>query len=124
MKQILKIITVFSLLISTLIIYINPEVNANEKDQWQKIKERGELRVGLSADYAPYEFEHNVNGKSKYAGIDIDIAKKIAKDNHLKLKIVNMQFDSLLGAIQTGKIDIIISGVGVIPEIMISILPV
>lgn len=54
------------------------------------------MRVGLSADYAPYEFEHNVNGKSKYAGIDIDIAKKIAKDNHLKLKIVNMQFDSLL----------------------------
>ncbi|MEX6345969.1 ABC transporter substrate-binding protein/permease [Staphylococcus ureilyticus] len=116
MKQILKIITVFSLLISTLIIYINPEVNANEKDQWQKIKERGELRVGLSADYAPYEFEHNVNGKSKYAGIDIDIAKKIAKDNHLKLKIVNMQFDSLLGAIQTGKIDIIISGMTPTPE--------
>ena len=44
-----------------------------------KIKERGELRVGLSADYAPYEFEHNVNGKSKYAGIDIDIAKRLRK---------------------------------------------
>src|SRR5699024_564661 len=116
MKQILKVITVFSFLISTLIIYINPEVNASEKDQWHKIKERGELRVGLSADYAPYEFEHNVNGKSKYTGIAIDIAKKIAIDKHLTLKIVHMQCDSLLGAIQTGKIDIIISGMSPTPE--------
>ena len=72
--------------------------------------------MGLSADYAPYEFEHNVNGKSEYAGIDIELAKKIAKDNNLKLKIVNMQFDSLLGAIKTGKIDLIISGMTPTPE--------
>ena len=116
MKQLLKVLIIFSLLISTLIIYINPEINAEANDQWEKIKERGELRVGLSADYAPYEFEHNVNGETKYAGIDIDIAKKIAKDNNLKLKIVNMQFDSLLGAIKTGKIDIIISGMTPTPE--------
>ncbi|HHI6190210.1 TPA: ABC transporter permease subunit, partial [Staphylococcus aureus] len=80
------------------------------------IKERGELRVGLSADYAPMEFEHTVNGKTEYAGVDIDLAKKIAKDNNLKLKIVNMSFDSLLGALKTGKIDIIISGMTSTPE--------
>ncbi|HDS3883977.1 TPA: ABC transporter permease subunit, partial [Staphylococcus aureus] len=83
---------------------------------WEKIKERGELRVGLSADYAPMEFEHTVNGKTEYAGVDIDLAKKIAKDNNLKLKIVNMSFDSLLGALKTGKIDIIISGMTSTPE--------
>ncbi|HDK4388636.1 TPA: ABC transporter permease subunit, partial [Staphylococcus aureus] len=88
-----------------------------EQDQtWEKIKERGELRVGLSADYAPMEFEHTVNGKTEYAGVDIDLAKKIAKDNNLKLKIVNMSFDSLLGALKTGKIDIIISGMTSTPE--------
>ncbi|WP_258026806.1 ABC transporter substrate-binding protein/permease, partial [Staphylococcus aureus] len=43
-------------------------------------------------------------------------AKKIAKDNNLKLKIVNMSFDSLLGALKTGKIDIIISGMTSTPE--------
>ena len=47
---------------------------------------------------------------------DIDLAKKIAKDNNLKLKIVNMSFDSLLGALKTGKIDIIISGMTSTPE--------
>ncbi|NGC01176.1 ABC transporter substrate-binding protein/permease, partial [Staphylococcus aureus] len=44
------------------------------------------------------------------------LAKKIAKDNNLKLKIVNMSFDSLLGALKTGKIDIIISGMTSTPE--------
>ncbi|NOR91796.1 ABC transporter permease subunit, partial [Staphylococcus aureus] len=60
--------------------------------------------------------EHTVNGKTEYAGVDIDLAKKIAKDNNLKLKIVNMSFDSLLGALKTGKIDIIISGMTSTPE--------
>ncbi|WP_208458500.1 transporter substrate-binding domain-containing protein, partial [Burkholderia vietnamiensis] len=94
-----------------------PNINAEENDtNWQKIKESGELRVGLSADYAPMEFEKNANGKTEYAGVDIELAKKIAKDNHLKLKIINMQFDSLLGALKTGKIDIIISGMTTTPE--------
>jgi len=57
-----------------------------------------------------------VNCKTEYAGVDIELAKKIAKDNHLKLKIVNMQFDSLLGALKTGKIDVIISGMTTNPE--------
>ena len=57
----------------------------------------------------------NKNGKTDYAGVDIELAKKIAKDNHLKLKIINMQFDSLLG-IKTGKIDVIISGMTTTPE--------
>ncbi|HDD7119180.1 TPA: ABC transporter substrate-binding protein/permease, partial [Staphylococcus aureus] len=35
---------------------------------------------------------------------------------NLKLKIVNMSFDSLLGALKTGKIDIIISGMTSTPE--------
>ncbi|EWL44874.1 amino acid ABC transporter, permease/substrate-binding protein [Staphylococcus aureus F84732] len=96
--------------------YINPTAHAEQDQTWKKIKERGELRVGLSADYAPMEFEHTVNGKTEYAGVDIDLAKKIAKDNNLKLKIVNMSFDSLLGALKTGKIDIIISGMTSTPE--------
>lgn len=97
-------------------VYINPTAHAEQNQTWEKIKERGELRVGLSADYAPMEFEHTVNGKTEYAGVDIDLAKKIAKDNNLKLKIVNMSFDSLLGALKTGKIDIIISGMTSTPE--------
>lgn len=116
MKCLIRFILVLGLLISSAMVYINPTAHAEQNETWEKIKERGELRVGLSADYAPMEFEHTVNGKTEYAGVDIDLAKKIAKDNNLKLKIVNMSFDSLLGALKTGKIDIIISGMTSTPE--------
>lgn len=116
MKCLIRFILVLGLLISSAMVYINPTAHAEQDHTWEKIKERGELRVGLSADYAPMEFEHTVNGKTEYAGVDIDLAKKIAKDNNLKLKIVNMSFDSLLGALKTGKIDIIISGMTSTPE--------
>ncbi len=116
MKCLIRFILVLGLLISSAMVYINPTAHAEQDQTWEKIKERGELRVGLSADYAPMEFERTVNGKTEYAGVDIDLAKKIAKDNNLKLKIVNMSFDSLLGALKTGKIDIIISGMTSTPE--------
>ncbi|NGB98476.1 ABC transporter permease subunit [Staphylococcus aureus] len=116
MKCLIRFILVLGLLISSAMVYINPTAHAEQNQTWEKIKERGELRVGLSADYAPMEFEHTVNGKTEYAGVDIDLAKKIAKDNNLKLKIVNMSFDSLLGALKTRKIDIIISGMTSTPE--------
>lgn len=116
MKCLIRFILVLGLLISSAMVYINPAAYAEQDQKWEKIKERGELRVGLSADYAPMEFEHTVNGKTEYAGVDIDLAKKIAKDNNLKLKIVNMSFDSLLGDLKTGKIDIIISGMTSTPE--------
>lgn len=116
MKCLIRFILVLGLLISSAMVYINPTAHAEQDQTWEKIKERGELRVGLSADYAPMEFEHTVNGKTEYAGVDIDLAKKMAKDNNLKLKIVNMSFDSLLGALKTGKIDIIISGMTSTPE--------
>lgn len=116
MKCLIRFILVLGLLISSAMVYINPTAHDEQDQAWEKIKERGELRVGLSADYAPMEFEHTVNGKTEYAGVDIDLAKKIAKDNNLKLKIVNMSFDSLLGALKTGKIDIIISGMTSTPE--------
>lgn len=117
MKYIIKVFLVFIILVGSLLTNTQNNTHAEENDElWKKIKESGVLRVGLSADYAPMEFEKNINGKTEYAGVDIELAKKIAKDNHLKLKIINMQFDSLLGALKTGKIDIIISGMTTTPE--------
>ncbi|MDF4201164.1 transporter substrate-binding domain-containing protein, partial [Bacillus subtilis] len=74
-------------------------------DSLKKVKEKGTLVVGLSADYPPYEFTTKQDGKTEYVGIDIQIAKKFAKDLGVKLVIKNMNFDSLLVALETGKID-------------------
>ena len=67
MKCLIRFILVLGLLISSAMVYINPTAHAEQDQTWEKIKERGELRVGLSADYAPMEFEHTVNGKTEYS---------------------------------------------------------
>lgn len=82
----------------------------------EDIKKSGKLVVGLSADYPPYEFTAKVNGKTEYVGIDVEIAKKLAKDLGVKLEIKNMSFDSLLVALETHKVDAIISAMNPTPE--------
>lgn len=72
--------------------------------------------MGLSADYAPYEFHATVDGKDKIVGMDIDIAQKIADDMGVELKVEEYGFDALIGALKTGKIDMIISGMSPTPE--------
>ncbi|VDG23900.1 ABC transporter substrate-binding protein/permease [Lactiplantibacillus mudanjiangensis] len=81
----------------------------------EKIQKKGVLVMGTSPDYPPYEFQATVNGKSTVVGMDVQIGKKVAKDLGVKLKIKSMSFDSLLVALQTGKVDMIISGMNPTP---------
>lgn len=74
------------------------------------IKESGKLVVGMSADYAPYEFHSIIDGKDQIVGFDVDIANEIANSLGLKLEITEMDFGMLLAALQTGKIDMVVSG--------------
>ena len=59
MKYIFKTM-IIAILISLTFINIEPMAHADQDAKWEKIKESGELRVGLSADYAPFEFEKTV----------------------------------------------------------------
>lgn len=64
MKYLGKLIT--ALFIVVLLICQSPLVHVSKaasEDQWQVIKKRGVLKVGLSADYAPMEFERTVQGE-------------------------------------------------------------
>ncbi|SDT14973.1 amino acid ABC transporter substrate-binding protein, PAAT family [Paenibacillaceae bacterium GAS479] len=72
--------------------------------------EQKTLTLGTSADYAPYEFHKQIDGKDTIVGFDIEIAKEIAKDMNAKLVISDMDFDGLLMALNTNKVDIVISG--------------
>lgn len=74
--------------------------------------ESGKLYVGTSTDYAPYEFlDLTKEGNEKYVGSDIDLAKEIANELGLELVIKAMSFDTLLAAIDSGKVDMVISGI-------------
>lgn len=81
-----------------------------------KAEEQAKLTVGTSADFAPYEFHKTVDGKDTIVGFDIEIAKEVAKDADAELVIEDMDFDSLLMALDTGKLDFVISGMNPTPE--------
>ncbi|TBL80809.1 ABC transporter substrate-binding protein/permease [Paenibacillus thalictri] len=66
--------------------------------------------LGTSAEFAPYEFHKTIDGKDQIVGFDIDIAREIAKDMGVKLVIEDMSFDALLPALQSGRVDLVISG--------------
>lgn len=102
---------IFSLCLISTGVAIADTVHATTKDPtYQRIRERGYIVLGTSPDYAPYEFQTSSNGKSKDVGMDISVAKDIAHDLGVKLKIKNMDFDSLLVGLQTGKVDMVLSG--------------
>jgi ABC-type amino acid transport substrate-binding protein len=75
-----------------------------------KIKEKGKVVIGTSADYPPYEFHKSIDGKDEIVGFDIEIAKEIAKDLGVELEIKDMQFKGLLAALDTGNIDFVVAG--------------
>ncbi|MER2173444.1 MAG: transporter substrate-binding domain-containing protein, partial [Carnobacterium sp.] len=76
----------------------------------EDIQEKGTLVIGTSADFPPYEFHSTVDGKDTIVGMDISIAQKIAEDLGVELKIEDIGFDSLLPALESEKVDMVISG--------------
>lgn len=66
--------------------------------------------MGTSADYAPYEWPMNVDGKQTIVGIDIEIGKAIAAALGKNLQVVNKAFDYLLDDLTSGKVDFVIAG--------------
>jgi len=64
--------------------------------------------VGSSATYAPFAFE---NKDKQIVGFDIDIINAIAKQQGLKIRIVNTPFSGIFAALNNGDVDLVISGV-------------
>jgi len=82
----------------------------------EKITQRGYVIVGTSADYPPYE-SIDPNSK-KIVGLDVDITEAIARELNIAVKWEDMPFESLIGALEAGKVDIINAGIGLKAERM------
>ncbi|EOR21136.1 extracellular solute-binding protein [Clostridium sartagoforme AAU1] len=77
------------------------------------------FRVGLEAGYPPFNWTQmndsnggvKIDGSAEYAGgYDVEIAKKIADGLGKELVIVKTEWDGLVPALTSGKIDAIIAG--------------
>ncbi len=75
-------------------------------DRLMKVLKRGELVVGVKADYKPRGFR---DSSGKLVGMEIDMANDVAKALGVKLKLVPVQSSNRVQLLQQGKIDLMIA---------------
>ncbi len=109
MKKLLSLLLV-SVMILTLVGCSNSG-GEGDKDVLQQIKDKGKLTVGTSPDFAPSEFYVlDENGEKKIVGSDIALAQAIADAIGVELEIKATDFNGVLANIQSGQVDMGISG--------------
>ena len=81
-------------------------LGANQLDD---IKKAGVIKVAVPQDFAPFG---SMAKDMSIQGYDVDMAKYIAKDLGVKLKIVPVTSANRIPYLQTGKADLIISSLG------------
>lgn len=86
--------------------------NAADKQSLEAIKEKGQLVVYTNAEFPP--FEYLANGSP--VGVDMDIAKAIADEIGVELKIENVKFDTIISSVQSGKAAMGAAGITVTDE--------
>lgn len=75
-------------------------------------RSNGTLVVATNAAFEPYEYVES----GKIVGIDIDISQAIADGLGMELKIEEMEFDSIISAVSSGKAQLGVSGMTVTEE--------
>ncbi len=76
------------------------------------IRENGTLVMATNAEFPPYE---SMSGDD-IIGIDVDIMMAVCDVLGMELEIDNMEFDSIIAAVNSGKADVGVAGLSVTPD--------
>ena len=86
--------------------------NASNASNTSDTTEKATLVMATNAAFPPYEFKEG----DSFAGIDVEIAGKIAEKLGMTLEIKDVEFGSIIGGVQTGKFDMGMAGMTVTDE--------
>lgn len=75
-------------------------------------KNKNEIIMVTEAGFAPYEYYEN----GEIVGVDVAIAKEIAKELDKKLVVKNIDFDSIVSELKSGKADFAAAGMSITEE--------
>lgn len=78
----------------------------------EKALQRGVLKVGMST-FVPWAMKDKTG---KLIGFEIDVARRLAEDMGVKVKFVPTKWSGIIPALITGKFDVIIGGMGIVPK--------
>ncbi len=82
-------------------------------DALARVKAAGELKIGTEGTYPPFTF-HQISGD--LTGFDVEIARAIAQQLHVKPVFVEGKWDGLIAGLDAKRYDVVINEVGVTPE--------
>ncbi|MBO9545074.1 cystine ABC transporter substrate-binding protein [Caulobacter sp.] len=80
---------------------------------WDRIKASGTLRVGLEGTYPPFNFQDKAG---QLTGFEVDFAKALAAQMGLKVEFSPAPFAGLLGALESGRVDVVINQITITPD--------
>lgn len=84
---------------------------SDSADKLEQIKEAGKIVLGTSPDFPPSEFYIlDENGEKQIVGSDISLAQAIADEIGVELEIKATDFNGVLANVQSGAVDMAISG--------------
>lgn len=70
------------------------------------------LVMGTNAGFKPFEYRKG----NEVVGFDVDLAREVARSMNKTLRVEDMSFDGLLGALSTGQVDMVVAGMSVTPD--------
>ena len=79
----------------------------------ESVQKAGKLVIGTSPDFPPFE---SLDNNGNVVGIEIEIMELICQELGVELEIKQMDFDSVLPGVQTGKFNVGVSGISVTAE--------
>lgn len=103
-----KLITAFTLCIIAAIAIITTGCGKDKANSdWEYIKDKGTLVVGLDDTFAPMGFRDENN---EIVGFDIDLAKAVGEELGLKVEFKPIDWDAKDGELKSKKIDCVWNG--------------
>lgn len=82
-------------------------------DQLQEILDSGTISIGVPENFPPFG---SVGETFEHEGYDVDVAKLIAEDLGVELKIVPITSSQRIPFLSSGQIDLVVSSMGANPE--------
>jgi polar amino acid transport system substrate-binding protein len=108
-----RLVLAVSLLLALALAGCNTMTPTSNSPTIDRISKSGVLRVGMSGNQPPLNMTDRTG---KTIGLEVDLAQALADSMGVELTVVTKPFWELLGAVQSGDVDVVFSGLTMTPE--------
>lgn len=85
---------------------------ARAQGSLDRIRSRGELVIATDPTYPPFEYVEN----GLLQGFDVDLGNTVGRELGVRVRWLPMEWAGVMGALETGKADLVLAGVTITPE--------